>query len=59
MEYQFDVGVSSHAGLKTGIVVEYWTLVTVEADHFYEASLIACQMAFGHDQYVTTCLWKL
>lgn len=59
MLWEFDVGITTHDGLKAGITVEYYTWVQVWADDFYEASLLAAQMAHGHDQYVTECLYKL
>lgn len=43
--WEFDVGVSTHDLLKTGVCVNHWTLVQVTASTHLEAQLIACQMA--------------
>lgn len=44
-EWEFDVGVSNHDLLKEGVVVRHYTRVSVWAETYAEARLIACQVA--------------
>jgi hypothetical protein len=43
--FEFDVGVSTHDALKSGVAVHHWTRVTVAADSRDEAALVAAQVA--------------
>lgn len=43
--WEFDVGVSNHDLLKDGVTVRHYTRVTVAAETYTEARLVACQLA--------------
>lgn len=51
--YTFLVGVSSHDGLKRGIIVSDYRSVTVIASSDIEARLLASQVALCYDEHVT------
>jgi len=44
-EWEFDVGVSTHDLLRQGVVVRHYTRVTVSAESYTKARLIACQLS--------------
>lgn len=44
-EWEFDVSVSNHDLLKEGVVVRHYTRVSVWAETYVEARLVACQLA--------------
>ena len=45
IEWEFDVGVTTHDLLREGVTVRHYTRVTVVAEHYTVARLTACQVA--------------
>lgn len=57
--WEFDVGVSKHDLLKEGVVVRHYTRVSVAAESYVEARLIACQLAAAGDWMPTEALLRV
>jgi hypothetical protein len=58
--WEFDVGVTTHALLKEGVLVHHYRRVHVAARSLHEAELLACQLA-AHPNGVmpTECLLRV
>lgn len=56
--WEFDVAVSTHDLLRDGFTVAQWRRVTVAADGYSEASLVALQMAACRGWMPTDILWR-
>lgn len=56
--WEFDVAVTTHAGLQRGELVDHYVSVQVEAETWTEASCLAIQMA-GIVGYATECLDRI
>lgn len=57
--WEFDVGVSSHDLLKVGVIVRHYTRVSVAAETYVEARLIACQLAAAGGWMPTEALLRV
>lgn len=57
-EWEFDVDVSTHDLLKRGVTVADRRRVTVEADDYLEASLLAYGLAAVDGVQVTDIWWR-
>lgn len=55
-EWQFDVGITTHALLQHGVTVAQWTRVEVVAATYLEAAEVAIQMG-GAVGYATDCVY--
>lgn len=60
--WEYDVGLTTHALLREGVCVAWWTLVRVAAASEIEASRTAILLAWTgrpvQDHYVTACLLR-
>lgn len=57
--WEFDVGVSNHDLLKEGVIVRHYTRVSVAAESYTEARLVACQLAAAGGWMPTEALLRV
>lgn len=58
-EWEFDVGVSNHDLLREGVIVRHYTRVSVAAESYTEARLVACQLAAAGGWMPTEALLRV
>lgn len=58
-EWEFDIGVSTHDLLREGVVVRHYTRVSVSAETYVEARLVACQLAAAGGWMPTEALLRV
>lgn len=57
MIFEFDVGVSTHDLLRSGVIVRHYVRVQVWSESYTDARLTACQMAACGGWMPTACFY--